>query len=88
MIKVSDIILKGRFVVILLLIAITTLMYYLARVKVATDNGKKVTWKKEAYLVNAVTVTDAEAIVNKDFADDMVEFEVVEVKKSDVIKVL
>jgi len=22
-------------------------MYYLARVKVATDNGKKVTWKKE-----------------------------------------
>ena len=60
-------------------------MYYLARVKVATDNGKKVTWKKEAYLVNAVSVTDAEAIVNKDFADDMVEFEVVEVKKSDVI---
>ena len=63
-------------------------MYYLARVKVATDNGKKVTWKKEAYLVSAVSVTDAEVKVNKDFADSMVEFEVVEVKKSDVIKVL
>jgi|TARA_R110001592_G_scaffold319013_1_gene596280 hypothetical protein len=63
-------------------------MYYLARVKVATDNGTKVTWKKEAYLVSAVSVTDAEAIVNKDFANDSVEFEVVEVKKSDVIKVL
>ena len=63
-------------------------MYYLARVKVATDTGNKVTWKKEAYLVSAVSVTDAEAIVNKDFAKDSVEFEVVEVKKSDVIKVL
>ena len=63
-------------------------MYYLARVKVATDNGNKVTWKKEAYLVSAVSVTDAEAIVNKDFSDSSVEFEVVEVKKSDVIKVL
>ncbi len=63
-------------------------MYYLARVKVATDNGKKVVWKKEAYLVSAVSVTDAEAIVVKDFEGDMVEFEVVEVKKSDVIKVL
>ena len=63
-------------------------MYYLARVKVATDNGRKVTWKKEAYLVEAVSVTDAEVKVNEDFNGSMVEFEVVEVKKSDVIKVL
>ena len=51
------------------------------------ESGKiqKVT---EKYLVEAVSVTDAEAIVNKDFANDSVEFEVVEVKKSDVIKVL
>tara|TARA_R110002051_G_scaffold1671_2_gene9454 strand:+ start:86 stop:277 length:192 start_codon:yes stop_codon:yes gene_type:complete len=63
-------------------------MYYLVRVKCASDNGRKVTWKKEAYLVSAVSVTDAEAIVNKDFENDSVEFEVVEVKKSDVIKVL
>jgi hypothetical protein len=63
-------------------------MYYLARVKVATDNGNKVTWKKEAYLVSAVSVTDAEVKVNADFANSSVEFEVVEVKKSDVIKVL
>ena len=39
-------------------------MYYLARVKVATDNGRKITWKKEAYLVSAVSVTDAEVKVN------------------------
>jgi|TARA_R100000458_G_C8044890_1_gene94618 hypothetical protein len=63
-------------------------MYYLARVKVATDNGKKVTWKKEAYLVSAVSVTDAEVKVNQEFANDSIDFEVVEVKKSDVIKVL
>jgi hypothetical protein len=63
-------------------------MYYLVRVKVATDNGTKITWKKEAYLVSAVSVTDAEVKVNKDFANASIEFEVVEVKKSDVIKVL
>tara|TARA_B100001094_G_C17701572_1_gene562946 strand:- start:157 stop:354 length:198 start_codon:yes stop_codon:yes gene_type:complete len=63
-------------------------LYYLARVKVATDNGKKVTWKKEAYLVSAVSVTDAEVKVNQEFANDSIDFEVVEVKKSDVIKVL
>ena len=63
-------------------------LYYLARVKVATDNGKKVTWKKEAYLVSAVSVTDAEVKVNEEFANDSIDFEVVEVKKSDVIKVL
>jgi len=63
-------------------------LYYLSRVKVATDNGKKVTWKKEAYLVSAVSVTDAEVKVNQEFANDSIDFEVVEVKKSDVIKVL
>jgi hypothetical protein len=63
-------------------------MYYLVRVKVANDNGKRIKWQKEAYLVSAVSVTDAEAIVNKDFEEGSVGFEVVEVKKSDVIKVL
>lgn len=63
-------------------------MYYLVRVKVANDNGKTVKWVRESYLVDAVSVTDAEAITNKHFDDSRVEFEVVEVKKSEVIKVL
>ena len=63
-------------------------MYYLARVKVATDTGKKITWKKEAYLVDAVSVTEAEVKVKEDFSNSVIEYEVVDVKKSDVIKVL
>ena len=63
-------------------------MYYLVRVKVATDTGNRVTWKKEAYLVEAVSVTDAEAVTTMEMTDGGVKFEVVEVKKSDVIKVL
>lgn len=63
-------------------------MYYLVRVKVANDNGKRVKWQKEAYLVEAASVTDAESITTMEMTDGGVEFEVVEVKKSDVIKVL
>ena len=63
-------------------------MYYLVRVKVANDNGKRIKWQKEAYLVKATSVTDAEAVTTMEMTDGGVEFEVVEVKKSDVIKVL
>ena len=63
-------------------------MYYLVRVKVANDNGRWVKWLKEAYLVEAASVTDAEATTVMEMTDGGVEFEVVEVKKSDVIKVL
>tara|TARA_R110000744_G_scaffold71722_6_gene144576 strand:+ start:1065 stop:1256 length:192 start_codon:yes stop_codon:yes gene_type:complete len=63
-------------------------MYYLAKVKIATDTGKGVKWIREVYLVEGVSVTDAEAIINKEFEGDTTEFEVTEVKKSDVVKVL
>jgi hypothetical protein len=63
-------------------------MYYLVRVKVAQDNGKTVKWTRESYLVEGVSVTDAEATTNKLFDDSRVEFEVVEVKKSEVSQVL
>jgi len=50
------------------------------------DNGKtqKVT---ERYLVNAVSVTDAEAIATKEWGMDVSDFEVKEVKKSRIINV-
>ena len=63
-------------------------MYYLVRVKVANDNGKTVKWTRESYLVEGVSGTDAEATTNKLFDDSRVEFEVVEVKKSEVSQVL
>ena len=63
-------------------------MYYLVRVKVANDNGKRIKWQKEAYLVSAVSVTDAEACTTMEMTEGGVDFEVVEVKKSDICKVL
>ena len=45
---------------------------------------KKVT---ERYLINGVSVTDAEAITHKEYGMDVSDFEVKEVKKSRIIDV-
>jgi len=63
-------------------------MYYRVKVKIATDTGKGVKYNSEYYLVEAVSVTDAEVKTVKDLSDDAVDFEVVEVKKSEICKVL
>ena len=63
-------------------------MYYTAKVKIATDTPKGVKWNTETYLVNAVSVTHAESLVNEDFANDGVEFEVKAVSSSPIIKVI
>jgi hypothetical protein len=63
-------------------------MYYQVRVKIAIDTGKGVKHAKEEYLVEASSVTDAEATTTLDMVDGGVEFEVVEVKKSQICKVL
>ena len=39
-------------------------MYYTAKVKIAIDTPKGVKWNTETYLVNAVSVTHAESLVN------------------------
>jgi len=51
------------------------------------DNGKR---KKqvEIYLVEAVSVTDAEVIVNKEFESTNVEFEVKSVNQTKIVEVL
>ena len=38
--------------------------YYIAKVKIATDTSKGVKYVSEQYLVNATSVTHAEALVN------------------------
>jgi|TARA_B100001094_G_C17882734_1_gene647704 hypothetical protein len=63
-------------------------MYYRVKVKVAIDTGKGVKTNSEYYLVEALSVTDAEATTVKDLSDDGIEFEVVEVKKSEICKIL
>ena len=63
--------------------------YYIAKVKVLheDDNGriKKTT---ETYLVDAVSVTDAEVKVVKDFEGINLEYEVSAVSETKIIKVI
>lgn len=65
-------------------------MYYIVRVKVLVENenGKGTKSKSENYLVEAHSVTEAEAIVNKDFQGVALDFEVAEVKTSRIVKIL
>jgi len=62
--------------------------YYIAKVKVSIDTGKSIKKITEEYLVDAVSVTDAEAKVTQDFGTSKIEFEVVEAKLSKIIKVI
>jgi hypothetical protein len=63
-------------------------MYYTATVKMEfeTDKGQ-VKKKTETYLVNAESVTDAEAIVHDKFKDYPQDFEVKSVSQSRIIDV-
>ena len=63
--------------------------YYVAKVKVVIngDNGKQ---KKnvEQYLVNAVSVTDAESKIHEEFKNESLDFEVTSVVETKIIKVI
>ncbi len=63
--------------------------YYTAKVvlKVEQDSGaiKKVT---QSYLVDAVSVTDAEVKVNKKFEGERSDFEITSVVSSNIIEVI
>ena len=62
--------------------------YYIAKVKIATDTSKGVKYVSEQYLVNATSVTHAEALVNKDFVDTGIDFEVKAVQDTRISKVI
>ena len=62
--------------------------YYSAKVSVAIDTSKGVKRVTEMYLVNAQSVTHAEALVTKDFEGSGVDFEVKGVTNSKIIKVI
>jgi hypothetical protein len=63
--------------------------YYKAKVKVITQDDKGRQKKNvEEYLVNAVSVTDAETKVHEEFKNDSVEFEVTSVLETRIIKVI
>ena len=63
--------------------------YYISKVKLATDGPKgSAKWITENYLVNAVSITHAESLVNEDFKDSGLEFEVKSVAESRIIKII
>ena len=64
--------------------------YYVAKVSVETEdpNTGKVKKHTESYLVDALSVTEAESIVVKDFEGHSIDFEVKSVTKSSICKVL
>lgn len=66
--------------------------YYVAKVQlvdeVDTPKGIKIKKTTETYLVEALSVTDAEAKVIKDFEGFMFDFEVKSVNASKIIKIL
>ena len=62
--------------------------YYTAKVRIAVDSPKGVKRVTEMYLVNANSVTHAEAMVTKDFEGSGVDFEVKAESNSKIIKVI
>ena len=62
--------------------------YYTAKVSLAVDTAKGVKRVTEMYLVDAQSVTHAEAMVTKDFEGSGIDFEVKGVTNSKIIKVI
>ena len=62
--------------------------YYTAKVRIAVDSAKGIKRVTEMYLVNAQSVTHAEALVTKDFEGSGVAFEVKGVTNYKIIKVI
>ncbi len=62
--------------------------YYTTKVSVAIDTPKGVKRQTEMYLVDAHSVTDAEAMVTKDFEGSGIDFEVKGVTNSKIVKVI
>lgn len=63
--------------------------YYIAKVKILNeDENGRIKRTIESYLVDAISVTDAEVKVVKDFEGISMEFEVSSVSETKIIKVI
>ena len=62
--------------------------YYTAKVQLVDDSTGKPKKVTEMYLVEAMSVTEAESKVVKDFGSTMLEFEVKAVSASKIIKII
>jgi hypothetical protein len=61
---------------------------YLAKVKINTSEGSKPKFTTLQYLISAVSVTDAEVLVYKEFEGETLEWELISVTKSPILKVI
>lgn len=62
--------------------------YYIATVSVEHVDGEKTKKVKEQFLVDAVSVTDAEVKVNEYFKDSVLDFEVSSVTRTKIVDVI
>lgn len=62
--------------------------YYIAKVKIADDTPKGVKWFTETYLVDAVSVTHAESLINEDFSNTNLDFSVKSISTSPICKII
>jgi hypothetical protein len=64
--------------------------YYLGKIQFETidDNNGRVKKTKEQYLVEAQTISDAEAKLNEMFKDTMAEFTVISVSESPIMGIV
>jgi len=62
--------------------------FFKVNVKVIVDNNGKQKKTREEYMVEAVSVTDAETKVHEDFKDSGLDFEVASVVETKIIKVI
>jgi len=63
-------------------------MFYNVVVSITDSNAKKPRKISELYIVNAVSVTDAETKIHKKFEGTTLEFEVSNVRQSKLIEII
>lgn len=61
---------------------------YLAKVKVNVSEGGKPKYNTLQYLINAVSVTEAEVHIYKEFEGETLDWELISVTKSPILKVI
>jgi len=66
------------------------MMYYIAKVKFETvdDNTGRIRKLNEQYLVEAQSISDAEAMLNEKFKDSIADFSVVSIQESKIIGII
>ena len=63
-------------------------MFYIAKVRVQVNEGKRTKWNTETFLVDAVSVTDAEVKLHEEYKGFPEDLEIKSVSQSAILKVI